>query len=254
MAGCGSHPPVNARLRWLTFALLAPSLAAGSAAPQTLDGLWRGLFDINGRGQYDFTALHVNGQVAAYSIASNVVYRGAVIGDERSYRSRMAMYIRDGRLFGTVQLDGTVTRQARSIVARFRTSAKETGTLGLTYDELFERHVALPMLAGRWKHTDEKLSLSLDVGPDGDLRGTSGVSCSYGGTVRKIRPGINAFDVQLEITSCGRSDGRYQGMLHAGDAHNTLHLSVTSDQLGMYYPLQRVETETGAASQSPAAL
>ena len=238
---------MNARPRWLAVALLAPTLAAGSAAPQTLDGLWRGLFDINGRGQYDFTALHVGGKVAAYSVASNVVYRGAVTGDERNYRSRMAMYIRDDSLFGTVQLDGTVARQARSIVARFRTSAEETGTLELAYDELFERRVALSALAGLWKHTGHKLGLSIDVDPDGNLRGTSSAGCSYEGTVREIRSGINAFDVQLEVASCGGADGRYDGMLHVGD-DDALHLSITNDRFGMYYPLQRVKTETKSAS------
>ena len=241
---------MNTCQHWLAVALLAPALAAGSTAPQALDGLWRGLFDINGRGQYDFTALHVSGRVAAYSVASNVVYHGAVIGDERSYRSRMAMYIRNGRLFGTVQLDGAVARQARSIVARFRTSAEETGTLGLTYDKLFERRVALPTLAGLWERASEELSLSFDVDPDGNLRGTNSADCNYYGTVREIRPGINAFDVQLEITSCGGADGRYEGMLHVGKNDGMLHLSITSDQFGMYYPLQRVKTKAERESSS----
>ena len=243
---------MNARQRWLAVALLAPALAAGSAAPQPqpLDGLWRGLFDINARGRYDFTALHVDSRVSAYSIASNVVYRGAMIGDEGSYRSRMAMYIRNGRLFGTVQLDGAVVRQARSIVARFRTSAEETGTLKLTYDKLFERRVALPMLAGLWEHASEELSLSFDVDPEGNLRGTDSAGCNYYGAVREIRPGINAFDVQLELASCSVADGRYEGMLHVGESDDLLHLSITSDQFGMYYPLQRIETEAEEESAS----
>ena len=242
---------MNARPRcWLAAALLAPALAAGSAAPQTLDGLWRGLFDINGQGQYHFTALYVGGKVAAYSVDSNVVYRGTVVGDERSYRSSMAMYIRDGSLFGTVQLDGTVAHQARSIVARYRTSAEDTGTLGLMYDELFERRVALPALAGLWERASEELSLSFDVDPDGNLRGTDSADCNYYGAVREIRPGINAFEVQLEIASCGGADGRYEGMLHVGENDDMLHLSITSDQFGMYYPLRRVETEAEEESAS----
>ena len=239
---------MNACPHWLAVALFAPALATGSATPQTLDGLWRGLFDINGQGQYDFTALHVGGRASAYSVTSNVVYRGAVIGDERSYRSRMAMYIRNGRPFGTVQLDGTVTHEARSIIARFRTSAEETGTLGLTYDKLFERRVALPTLAGRWEHAGGKLDLSFDVDPNGGLRGTNSAGCNYYGAVRETQPGVNAFDVQLEVASCGNASGRYEGMLHVGDTCDTLHLSVTSDQFGMYYPLQRVETEAESVS------
>ena len=241
---------MSACLRWLAVTLLAPTLAAGSTGPQTLDGLWRGVFDINGRGQYDFTALHVSGEVAAYSVASNVVYRGVVTGDERDYRSRMAMYIRGGNLFGAVQLDGAVARQTRSIVARFRTSAEETGTLGLTYDELFERRVALPALAGLWEHAGGKPRLHFNVDPDGNLRGASSAGCRYDGAVREIRPGINAFDVQLEIASCGDAAGRYDGMLHVGDARDTLHLSIASDRFGMYYPLQRVETEAEPESAS----
>ena len=210
---------------------------------QTLDGLWQGIFDINGQGQYDFTALYVDGQVAGFSTGSNVVYRGTVVGDDQQYHSNMLMYIRDGTRFGTVQLNGTVANEARSIVARYRTTGEDTGTLGLIYDSLFDRDVRLPSLIGLWEHTSEELSISVNVDKTGALTGTDSAGCNYYGRVQETRPGINAFQVTVEVASCSTADGHYEGMLHVADKksrNDTLHLSMTNDQFGMYFPLTRV--------------
>ena len=227
----------------LALGISLPSYAKDSPEPQILDGLWSGVFDINDKGQYDFTALYIDGIVSAYSVGSNVVYRGTVIGNEKQYQSNMSMYIRDGTMFGTVQLKGTVGEQATSIIARYLTTGKDTGTLGLNYDPLFERPVQPSALAGLWEYISDKLSISFAVMPSGEVKGTDSIGCNYYGTIEAIRPGINALGVKLEMASCGTADGHYAGMAHVADSkttNDTLHLSVTSDHFGLYYPLQRI--------------
>ena len=231
---------------WFGIFALATSLvsfAADGAEPQVLDGLWSGEFDINEKGPYDFTALYVGGIVSAYSVGSNVVYRGTVIGNSREYQSNMSMFIRDGSPFGTVQLNGMVSEQATIITARYLTTGKDTGTLTLRYDPLFERAVDPSDLAGLWEYTSDRLSISINVMPTGSIEGTDSVGCNYYGTLEKIRPGINALRVSMEMASCGTADGHYAGMAHVGDtktSNDTLHLHVTNKHFGLYYPLQKI--------------
>ena len=233
-------------IAWLGILMLAAnfsSFATSDATPQILDGLWNGKFDIKGQGPYDFTALYVNGIVSAYSVGSNVVYRGTVVGDEQTYQSNMSMYIRDGSLFGTVQLNGAVSEQASVITAQYLTTGKDTGTLTLNYDSLFERTVDVAELAGLWEYISDQLSISINVMPTGEIKGTDSTGCNYYGTLKKIRPGINALNVNLELASCSSADGHYTGMVHVGDTQaqsDTLHLCVTGDHFGLYYPLQKV--------------
>lgn len=231
---------------WLGALMLAasfPSFATGDSEPQVLDGLWSGEFDIKGRGPYDFTALYVGGVVSAYSVSSNVVYRGTVVGDEQTYQSNMSMFIRDGSLFGTVQLSGTVSEQASVITAQYLTTGKDTGTLTLNYDPLFERMVGVTELAGLWEYISDQLSISINVMPTGEIKGTDSTGCNYYGTLEKIRHDINALRVNLELASCSTADGHYTGMAHVGDTkaqNDTLHLHITGDHFGLYYPMQRI--------------
>ena len=232
-----------ARCGFFALAAIFAPFATGDSAPQVLDGLWSGEFDIKGRGPHDFTALYVGGVVSAYSVSSNVVYRGTVVGDEQTYQSNMSMFIRDGSLFGTVKLNGTVSEQATVITARYLTTGEDTGTLTLNYDPLFERAVDFAELAGLWEYISDQLSISINVMPTGKIEGTDSVGCNYYGTLEKIRPGINALSVNLEMASCSTADGRYSGMAHVGDTqiqNDTLHLHITGDHFGLYYPLQKI--------------
>ena len=233
-------------IAWLGILMLAASfssLGADDSAPQVLDGLWSGEFDIKGQGPYDFTALYVDGIVSAYSVNSNVVYRGTVVGDEQTYQSNMSMYIRDGSLFGTVQLNGTVSEQASVITAQYLTTGEDTGTLTLNYDPLFERVIDVAELVGLWEYISDQLSISINVMPTGEIKGTDSTGCNYYGTLEKIRPGINALNVNMELASCSTADGHYAGMAHVGDTqaqNDTLHLCVTGDHFGLYYPLRKI--------------
>ena len=223
-------------------AIFSP-LAAGDSSPQVLDGLWSGEFDIKGQGPHDFTALYMGGTVSAYSVSSNVVYRGTVVGDEQTYQSNMSMFIRDGSLFGTVKLNGTVSEQATVITARYLTTGEDTGTLTLNYDPLFERAIDFTELTGLWEYISDQLSISINVTPTGQIKGTDSAGCNYYGTLKKIRSDINALSVNLELASCSTTDGYYTGMAHVGDTkaqNDTLHLHVTGDHFGLYYPLQKI--------------
>ena len=155
----------------------------------------------------------------------------------------MSIFLRDGSLLATVQLNGTVSEQATVITARYLTTGKDTGTLTLNYDPLFERKVDVAELAGLWEYISDQLSISINVMPTGEIKGTDGTGCNYYGTLEKIRPDINALSVNLELASCSTADGHYTGMAHVGDAqtqNDTLHLHVTGDHFGLYYPLQRI--------------
>ena len=227
--------------------LLVVPLHIAATEPQPLDGLWNGRFDINGKGDYDFQAVYLGGRVAAWSVDTNVVYRGNVTGDDKTYQSNMDIYIRDGSKISSVELNGTVENNATSILANYETTGDDTGTLRLTYNPLFEQPPALQTLEGLWEFSGKKLSISVNFDDAGTLKGTDSVGCNYYGKLSQIRPGINTLDVQIEIASCSTTDGKYEGMAYlaapAEGVSDTLHLSMTGEYFGMYYPLQRTLTK-----------
>lgn len=60
----------------------------------SLDGIWRGDFDIEGRGPFDFTALHVNGKAYAYSRRAGALYAGGVERDGEIFTSTYTLFLR----------------------------------------------------------------------------------------------------------------------------------------------------------------
>ncbi len=223
--------------------LLGTPLPIAAAESHPLDGLWNGRFDINGQGDYGFQSLYVGGRVAAWSVDTNVVYRGSVSGDETTYHSQMDIYLRDGSKISTVELNGTVTDNATSILASYATSGEDTGTLRLAYDPLFEQPTALQTLEGLWEFFGKKVSVSINIDDSGNIQGTDNLDCNYYGKLREIRSGINALDVQIELASCSTADGHYEGMAYIAPAaegtSETFHLNLIGDYFGMYFPLQR---------------
>ena len=243
----------------ILVALLTLNAAATVDIPDaqhTLDGLWRGTFDINGAGVHDFTALYVNGTVSAYSISADTVYHGTVSGDATEHRSHMSLFLRGGAMFGAAHLHGEVLDQGRTIITRYLTTAKETGTLSLTYDPLFERPVAAGNLAGTWKHETPRFALELEMKTTGKLHGMDSIGCLYTGNIKKIRNNINAFKITLDVTSCSVAAGHYHGMAHAAKRAAedvTLHLAFTSPRYGFYLPLRRAGNAEAAVLPSEAA-
>ena len=225
---------------WGGYALLgrAPEIGAGNG-----DGLWRGHFDINQRGRYEFTALHVGGRLIALSPDARVAYRGDVAFDDGRYHAEMDMYFINGSPFDQVTLDGDVV-SARRIEARFMTlGAKDEGGLVLEYDRaLYEKGASLERIRGQWLLYEGFTITRFTIKDDGKFHGADTDGCGYEGLIEVINPDYNAYRARLLASSCDDVDGEFAGMAFVSGslaADDTLHMQFANDDWGLYMPLVR---------------
>ncbi len=236
---------VLALLAWGGYTLLgpgspwrAPEIGAGNG-----DGLWRGHFDINRRGRYEFTALHVGGRLIALSPDARVAYRGDVAFDDGRYHAEMDMYFINGSPFDRVTLDGDVT-SAQRIEARFTTlGAKDEGSLVLEYDRaLYEKGASLERVRGRWILYEGFTIARFTIKDDGKFHGADANGCDYQGLIEVINPDYNAYRTRLLASSCDGLGGEFAGMAFLTGSlaeDDTLHVQVANDNRGLYMPIVR---------------
>ncbi len=233
----------------LAAALAALALAAWAAwslvvqPPFSGNGLWRGHFDINQRGHFSFTALHVDGRVIALSPDARVAYRGSVAFEDENYHAEMDMFFINGSPFDKVTLDGAVV-SAQRIEARFLThGAGDEGNLVLEYDRaLYEKGSSLDRVEGQWILYRGFTITRFTINGDGAFHGADTNGCGYEGLIEIINPDYNAYRARLFASSCDNLDGQYEGMgfLMSSLAENdTLHLQVSNDDWGLYMPIVR---------------
>ena len=119
-----------------------------------LDGVWAGEFDIDGRGPYDFTAIHLGGKVHAYSQRAKAICIGVVKLDDENYTSKCTLFVLDGGPFDLATITGKLKGQSE-IVSHFVTlNGGDIGTLNLTYNPIYDFPSSLQMTAGNWSYID----------------------------------------------------------------------------------------------------
>lgn len=223
------------------------ALALAACAPPDssgLNGLWEGRFDINGRGDFDFTALHVNGRVFAVSRDARVLCQGeAAIADGR-YRAEMKMHFVNANPFDTAILEGAVDAASADIDARFMTQgAGDKGRMRLRYlKALHERGADLAAVAGEWILYEGAAITKLSIDADGVMRGGDTHACGLAGRIAAVDPARNAYSVRLTGESCEKIDGRLDGMAYLGDSvapGDTLNLFLFTADWSLFMPLAR---------------
>ena len=221
-----------------TLPLRAPAVGAGDG-----DGLWRGHFDINQQGRYEFTTLHVGGRLIALSADARVTYRGDVTFSDGRYHAEMDMYFINGSPFDKVTLDGVVV-SAQRVEARFLThGAKDAGGLVLEYDQaLYEKDSSLERVRGRWILYEGFTITKFTINEDGKFHGADTNGCGYEGLIEIINPDYNAYRARLLVSSCDDLDGEFEGLAFLMSSlaeDDTLHVQVANDDWGLYMPIVR---------------
>ncbi len=240
---------IFARNRRLVVLVLAVAAATTFYFPQGCsstadggDGLWRGRFDINGNGNYEFIALYMNGRVVGHSSDAKVIYRGNVSLKDGRYRSDMEMFFMAGSPLDTVTLEGTRPEPGR-IEARYRThGAGDEGHLKLNRDASPGKQTSLAALAGSWILYRGFSILKLDLNDAGVISGGNTSGCAYDGAIKPIDPAYNAYDVNIAVTSCDNVDGTWAGMAYLSDGiapDDTLNLHLFEQDWAMLLPVVR---------------
>jgi len=215
-----------------------------------LDGIWQGVFDINGRGRYDFTALHIQGRSTAVSVRAKAMCRGRVeLQEGQYYMARYELFALDGAPFDQATITGTLDKQA--IRSHFVTmNGGDIGAINLDYNPIYERKPELAELDGHWFFIDrDGLETNMSIS-DGQITGADSDGCSYQGTLAIIDSRYNLLDVVLNVSSCDSVNGEYIGLAYfePGKKH-LVHIDALNNLYGFHYALQRVVNSEVTASR-----
>ena len=207
------------------------------------DGLWRGTFDINGRGPFNLTALYVGEEVVAISEDARVLYRGMVGLDGSNYQSSMDMFFMNANPFGKVELKGHMPASGE-IVAHFKTlDVGDEGELRMQMNqETYHRSSSFEHIKGRWVLYRGYEITQINIDENGNIQGGNTAACEHSGQVGIIDEQYNAYQIKLAISSCNDRDGYLEGLAYLGssvEADDTLHIYAFSDDWGLYMPIVR---------------
>ena len=204
-----------------------PEVSSQDSAPSShvsLDGIWRGDFDIEGRGPFDFTALHVNGKAYAYSRRAGALYAGSVERNGEIFTSTYTLFLRGGLALDVAVITGEIKEENR-ISSRFVTmNGRNTGTLDLVYDAAYDTPSSLDRLSGVWSSmvgNDQTVEFQIDS--RGRIQGHDSGNCGYQGKLDIINPAHNAYEVEVRVRGCKSMEGDYEGVsFMEGDWLNVL--------------------------------
>ncbi len=82
----------------------------------------------------------------------------------------------------------------------------------IPYDRAFEHETHDSDLAGSYtSHLGTGYTLTITIDGAGQVVGADTNGCRLDGRAANGQPAVNAFDLMLNVSSCGRSNGRYAG-------------------------------------------
>jgi hypothetical protein len=99
-----------------------------------------------------------------------------------------------------------------SIKAPNLTTQPETVEFSVPYDQAFERPSSVATLQGSYTtNLGTGYTLTITVDATRQITGIDTNGCSLHGQVSTSDPTVDYYDVQLDVTACGNSNGRYGG-------------------------------------------
>ena len=187
-----------------------------STSANSKDGVWQGVFDINGNGNYDFIGLISDNKATAYTEKAKVIYDGNIKTEGNKFIWNLKMYLKDGTSFGTAEIIGKILND-NIMSGKWTTEpAKDYGNIYLV--KLKDNKVVDTgkIINKNWisKNKENKIS------------GKDKNNCNYYGQIKKINKKI--YFAGIEIASCGASDGVYTGMAHIRKVNNKNNLIINT--------------------------
>lgn len=207
---------------------------------ELLDGIWQGSFDIRGRGPYDFNVIHVGGRSTAVSHKAKAICTGNVTLDGEYYMAKYHLYSLDGAPFDQATITGVFNNG--KIESHFVTqNGGDTGSLNISYNNIYEQDSSLDSVAGNWAFTDrDELTINVAIDAQGIIKGKDSDGCEYHGKVDLINTNYNAYDITLNIGNCDSVNGEYQGLAYLDYQDVELfRVDVTNEFYGFHYDLHK---------------
>ncbi len=134
-------------------------------------------------------------------------------GTLTEYNGAVARFVgTDG--VGEILLDGTVVT-ADSLVGSY-SAATHAGRFALDYQESWERNSSLDRVTGVWTFSMAAsngvlYTVTWDIDEQGRAFGTDTLGCVFDGQFSIIDQRYNAYDLAINVTSCGNLNAQYRG-------------------------------------------
>ena len=175
-----------------------------------VDGVWQGVFDINGHGRYDFTGLINKKNVTAFTEKAKVVYKGNISISEEHFKWNLSMYLKDGTMFGSAEIKGKLIDSNTMSGTWITEPAKDFGNIYLIKKSSSVQDTG-DDINKKWVSSDSKIKKNFYI-KNNKIKGNDENGCNYYGLAEKLNSKI--YSINLEIASCGISDGVYIGMAY----------------------------------------
>lgn len=209
-----------------------------------LDGIWRGGFDIRGRGPYDFTAVHLQDRAYAFSLKAKAMCVGTLSFDGEHILNKYVLFALDGGPFDWANLTGSLKKNGddeKTISTYFKTlNGGDTGALKVTYSELYEQASSLEYTQGDWVYTDrDELTSTISINNEGVLTGNDSDGCEYLGYVEIINPKFNVYRIKLEVSDCASVNDEYEGVAFIDEG--VLTVQIANKKYALYYAFEKTQ-------------
>ena len=201
------------------------ALLAFSKITYSMDGVWNGIFDINGHGRYDFTGLINDNKSTAYTEQAKVVYNGTINNENNNFVWDLNMYIKDGTFFGTAKITGKLIGENILSGKWITEPAKDWGNIYLIkLDDKLVLDAGI-IINKSWVTKNSSIKSSFIINKN-KILGKDDSGCNYYGAMKILNEKI--YEVSIEIASCGSSDGIYTGMAYIKKNNNINNLIINT--------------------------
>jgi len=209
---------------------------------EPLDGIWKGEFDIRGRGPYDFTAVHLQDRAYAYSLKAKAMCVGTLSFDGKHILNKYVLFALDGGPFDWANLTGSLEENdagGKTISTYFKTlNGGDTGALKVSYSRLYNQPSSLEYIQGDWTFTDrDELTSSISINSEGDLTGIDTDGCGFLGNLEVINSKYNVYRTKFEVSECGSVNDEYEGVAFIDE--ETLVVQIANKKYALFYAFEK---------------
>lgn len=193
----------------------------GSVPPpanESASGIWNGSFhsDVTNRSDNVSGVVTENNEMRFFSTTWGGQYEGngtvsgnSVATEAPAFAPWDYVFV-DGSQVGRANLTGSV--KSKESISGTYSGMGDSGTFYVTYEPIYERPSSLSLLDGNWRHSSSQLGIvSLTISANGNITGYSSSGCTYSGNLRLVNSSYNAYQVSINISSCGTLNGNYNG-------------------------------------------
>lgn len=191
-------------------------LNSGPSARLSADGIWRGSVLIDSVSYDDVFVVINDGYLFGYSESAGELFKGNLgIGGD-AVNGNLSQFQLAGTFTGRTNFTGTLESQVS-----LELSSDTDISFTLSYDDIYERSVALPNLEGTWVHTGPSYSLTTTFQSNGAFDASDSNGCTYNGSFNLPDPNRNAFQISFTASNCGNRNSLYQGFVVLDDDAGT---------------------------------